>query len=69
MHIHPDEPYGFNWVVKSGADSLQDCRQEPVGAFQTALAYFGNAHGQGTSDISLLLQWQSGAEALVRPYL
>ena len=62
-------PDGLHWVVKAYAHSLQDCRQQPLGAFQTALACFGNAHGQGACDVGLLLERHSGAEALVRPYL
>lgn len=62
-------PDGLHRVVKACAHPLQDCRQQPLGAFQTALACFGNTHGQGACDVGLLLERHSGAEALVRPYL
>lgn len=62
-------PDGIHWVVKACAHPLQNCRQQPLGAFQTTLACFGNAHSQGACDVGLLPESHSGAEPLVRPYL
>ena len=62
-------PDGINWIIQAYAHPLKDCWQQALGALQAALAYFGNAHGQGACDVSLLLDLDLNAHALVRPSL
>ena len=56
-------PNGIDWVVQTHAHALQDSRQQALGALQTALACFGNAHGQSTGHVGLLLDWYSVTNA------